>query len=377
LPIKLGRFMFALAAVGAPAVAAPPAKVEICHVPSGATIEVTQSALAAHLAHGDYLGPCAIDNCPNDPDKTEAGQCGCGTPDDDADGDGTADCNDTCLNDVDKLLPGLCGCGNADTDSDADGTSDCIDGCPNDTAKDSPGDCGCGAVDEDLDEDGISDCIDTCPADANADQSDADGDGIGDVCDSAPSGGGGAAPAEQQADDDPTLEDDSSDAVDSEDPEHDDSEEEVDPEQTDQAVQESEEDSPSGLAKEADEPEAPADKDDDGDGVQNQFDECPNTALAARVDVTGCVADFASEDGSDDGLLMLAPPGTNDLDDEASAGVCGQGLGLLELSCMLSFAVMFGASGRRRSRRVRCSGWRPRRPELGLRDAGRYAPRAG
>ncbi|MCH8913025.1 MAG: TIM barrel protein, partial [Planctomycetes bacterium] len=236
---------------------------------------------------------------------------------------------------------------------DMDGTSDCIDGCPNDADKDSPGDCGCGAVDEDLDEDGISDCIDNCPVDANADQSDADGDGVGDACDSAPSGGGGgSAPAGQQVDDDPTLEDDSSDAVESEESEPDGDDEEVDAELTEQAVQESEEDAPSGLPEEADEREDAADADDDDDGVQNQFDECPNTARAARVDATGCVADVTSEDGSEDGLSVLAPPATNDFDDESSAGVCGQGLGLLELSCMLSFAAMFGASGRRRNRRV-------------------------
>ena len=144
LPIKLGRFMFALAAVGAPAVAAPPAKVELCHVPSGKTIEVTQSSVASHLAHGDYLGPCVGDNCPDDPNKTEMGQCGCGIPDDDADGDGTADCNDNCPSDADKTLPGLCGCGSSDDDADNDGTADCNDGCPTDGAKITAGGWGCG-----------------------------------------------------------------------------------------------------------------------------------------------------------------------------------------------------------------------------------------
>ncbi len=38
-------------------------KVEICHIPPGnpdnaRTIMVSQSALAAHLAHGDYEGEC-------------------------------------------------------------------------------------------------------------------------------------------------------------------------------------------------------------------------------------------------------------------------------------------------------------------------------
>jgi len=42
-------------------------KVEICHVPPGNpgnahTIRVSQSAVPAHLAHGDSLGPCPPDN---------------------------------------------------------------------------------------------------------------------------------------------------------------------------------------------------------------------------------------------------------------------------------------------------------------------------
>lgn len=163
---------------------------------------------------------------------------------------------------------------------------------------------------------------------------------------------GASVPADQQADDDPALEDDASGAIDSEELEPDSGEEEVDAELTKQNVQEVEEDAPLGLTEEADEPENPADVDDDGDGVINEFDECPNTARAVRVDATGCVTDLASEDGSDDGVSVLAPPATDDLNDEVIAGVCGQGLGLFELSCMLSFAALFSASGRRRSRRV-------------------------
>jgi hypothetical protein len=39
------------------------------------------------------------DNCPQDPDKTDPGVCGCGTPDTDSDGDGIPDCTDTDAND--------------------------------------------------------------------------------------------------------------------------------------------------------------------------------------------------------------------------------------------------------------------------------------
>ena len=41
----------------------------------------------------------------------------------------------------------------------------------------------------DEDDDGIADADDNCVDDANADQADADGDGIGDACESAASGG--------------------------------------------------------------------------------------------------------------------------------------------------------------------------------------------
>lgn len=81
----------------------------------------------------------------------------------DTDGDGTTDCDDDCPNDPDKTEPGACGCGVPDTDTDGDGTPDCIDECPNDPDKTEPGQCGCGVPDSDTDGDGIADCIDSCP----------------------------------------------------------------------------------------------------------------------------------------------------------------------------------------------------------------------
>lgn len=151
------------------------------------------------------------DNCPDDPDKTEPGICGCGVPDTDSDGDGTPDCNDACPNDstdscddyeepdsdgdgtpdylddcpndFNKVSPGECGCGTVDTDTDSDGTPDCNDNCPEDTDKTEPGICGCGVADTDTDADGNPDCNDNCPNTPNDDQLDADDDGIGDACD--------------------------------------------------------------------------------------------------------------------------------------------------------------------------------------------------
>ncbi len=105
------------------------------------------------------------DECPNNELKTEAGDCGCSEAEDDTDEDGTPDCVDECPNNADKTEAGDCGCTAADTDSDEDGTADCVDGCPDDAGKTSPGVCGCGESDADSDEDGTPDCNDGCPSD--------------------------------------------------------------------------------------------------------------------------------------------------------------------------------------------------------------------
>lgn len=51
------------------------------------------------------------DLCPDDPEKTQPGICGCGAFDVDGDGDGTPDCQDACPDDPGKVAPGNCGCG--------------------------------------------------------------------------------------------------------------------------------------------------------------------------------------------------------------------------------------------------------------------------
>ncbi len=55
------------------------------------------------------------DLCPNDPDKTGPGDCGCGIADTDSDGDETPDCKDDCKDDASKTSPGQCGCGMPDS----------------------------------------------------------------------------------------------------------------------------------------------------------------------------------------------------------------------------------------------------------------------
>ena len=95
-------------------------------------------------ADGSKWLDCACDGCPDDPEKTEPGVCGCGIEDADSDGDGTMDCIDDCPSDPYKTRPGICGCGIQDTDTDGDGFLDCSDLCPNDPDKTEPGACGCG-----------------------------------------------------------------------------------------------------------------------------------------------------------------------------------------------------------------------------------------
>ncbi len=156
-------------------------------------------------ADGDgVIDPC--DGCPADPNKTDPGNCGCGTPDTDTDGDGTPDCNDGCPNDPNKIAPGDCGCGTPDIDSDGDGVTDCIDGCPNDPNKTDPGDCGCDTPDTDSDGDGTPDCIDGCPDDPNktdpgtcgcgTPDTDTDGDGTPDCDDGCPNDPNKIAPGD-------------------------------------------------------------------------------------------------------------------------------------------------------------------------------------
>ena len=111
----------------------------------------------------DNATEAETDNCPDDPNKTEPGLCGCGIPDIDTDGDTTLNCSDACSNDPNKAKPGFCGCGTPDTDSDSDGTPDCKDTCPLDPSKIEPGNCGCHIPDTDHNGNGVVDCLEKCP----------------------------------------------------------------------------------------------------------------------------------------------------------------------------------------------------------------------
>jgi hypothetical protein len=225
---------------------------------------------------GDGVPDCN-DGCPNDPNKTEPGVCGCGVADTDTDGDGTEDCNDGCPNDPNKTEPGVCGCGVADTDTDGDGTEDCNDGCPTDPNKADPGVCGCGTPDGDTDNDGTPDCNDECPTDANktdpgvcgcgTPDDDTDNDGTPDCSDGCP----------------------------------------TDPDKIDPGV--------CGCGV--------ADTDTDGDGTLDCNDQCPNDPSKTEPGDCGC--GVADTDSDGDGTLDCNDGCPND-PNKTEPGVCGCGV---------------------------------------------------
>ena len=148
---------------------------------------------------GDGIGD-VCDNCPADANADQADQDGDGFGDVcdncvavfnqnqlDSDHDGVGDaCDDDADND--GLSNGSDNCptvrNSVQLDTDDDGSGDACDNCPN-LASPNQSDIngnGIGDVCEDTDGDGIVDANDNCPLVPNPDQTDSDGDGIGDAC---------------------------------------------------------------------------------------------------------------------------------------------------------------------------------------------------
>ena len=224
-------------------------------------------------------GTCSAveDLCPDDPNKTEPGICGCGVADVDSDGDGTMDCNDGCPDDADKTEEGQCGCGNPDTDSDGDGSADCIDGCPDDPDKTEAGACGCGVADSDSDGDGTADCIDGCPDDPDKIEEGQCGCGVADV----DSDGDGSADCIDGCPDDPDK------------------------------IEEGQ----CGCGV--------ADTDSDGDGTADCIDGCPDDPNKTEPGVCGC---GTADDDSDGDGTADCNDGCPDDPNKIEPGVCGCGV---------------------------------------------------
>lgn len=136
-------------------------KVRICHIPPGNPdhqhdIYVASSAVAAHLAHGDYLGPCKA----NEPEPT------------DSDGDGVIDEDDLCPDTPEGVVVDDTGCEvepelpaepDPEPDSDGDGVVDSEDLCPGTPPGEEVNADGCSCSQLDSDGDGVPDCDDLCP----------------------------------------------------------------------------------------------------------------------------------------------------------------------------------------------------------------------
>ena len=250
------------------------------------------------------------DDCPNDPAKTKPGSCGCGETDTDSDNDGTADCSDACPDYPEKIDSGVCGCGILDTDTDNDGTPDCIDNCPNDPNKTDPGVCGCGKADTDSDNDGALDCNDNCPNDASKTEpgncgcgitdTDSDNDGTADCIDECPNdpnkiepGDCGCGEADTDTDNDGT-----SDCIDNC---------PNDPDKTEPGA--------CGCGT--------ADTDSDSDGTSDCNDNCPNDPNKTDPGVCGCGVEDIDNDS--DGTLDCNDNCPND-PDKIEPGACGCGV---------------------------------------------------
>jgi len=278
------------------------------------TMIACATAEPGNTEYRDTMGQSTEDRCPDDPAKTEPGECGCGYSDSDGDDDGVPDCDDVCPTDEKKTDLGECGCGVEDQDSDGDGVFDCNDYCPMDPEKTEAGNCGCGISDADGDGDGVPDCDDDCPADpqrtepgecgcdAAGPDEDSDGDGVFDCDDDCPTDPEKREPGECGCGEEEIVSDSDSDGVlDCMDncP--------TDPGKTEPGV--------CGCGA--------ADTDSDSDGVLDCIDICPEDPHKTTAGICGC--GIPESDSDSDGTLDCNDECPND-PNKTDPGSCGCGV---------------------------------------------------
>jgi hypothetical protein len=104
----------------------------------GASNSATISELSSEATW--YFVVTAVDENGEGPDSPEASEIPCADAALDEDGDGTPDCEDGCPDDAVKTEPGDCGCGHPDEDANGNGISDCDDNAGgNDNGNDNAG----------------------------------------------------------------------------------------------------------------------------------------------------------------------------------------------------------------------------------------------
>lgn len=143
------------------------------------------------------LQPNDVDNCPEVRNYHQQDLDGDGLGDEcdsDEDGDGVLNIVDNCREpnprQEDRDMDGI---GDACQDSDGDRIPDSLDNCPEHAAghaidnEDGDGDGLGNACDDDDDGDGLLDEMDNCPLESNPSQTDSDNDSVGNPCDNCPS----------------------------------------------------------------------------------------------------------------------------------------------------------------------------------------------
>jgi parallel beta helix pectate lyase-like protein/thrombospondin type 3 repeat protein len=150
-------------------------------VASLADSRIAGNTITANAADGIYLGLRTVGNLVEGNFLRSNVEHDCH---DDSVGTGTAGTGNTWRNNdaLTENRPGLC----TNRDGDGDGVPDAEDNCPavaNPDQTDTDGDGMGNACDPDDDNDGVADGPDNCELTANPDQTDKDGDGMGNACD--------------------------------------------------------------------------------------------------------------------------------------------------------------------------------------------------